>query len=142
MKQQLTTQQLARKLARDLRTNLTEAEKRLWQKLRNKQLMGYKFLSQHPLFYIWNNKVKFFISDFYCHALRLVIEVDGGIHELQEEYDRARTELLSVKNIKVIRFKNSDVINNINKVLIQIKNQVRASIPKRPPDNSRGAWWE
>jgi very-short-patch-repair endonuclease len=124
MKQELRPQQLARQLARNLRNNLTEAEKKLWEKLRKKQFMGYKFLSQHPIFYRNDAHLKFFIADYYCHDLMLIIEVDGGVHENQKEYDTTRTELLATKNIKVIRFKNEDVLNNINKVLIQIKKEI------------------
>ncbi len=120
----ITTQQIARQLARQLRNNPTEAEKVLWAKLRNKQFMGYKFLFQHPVFYKNNNWLKFFIADFYCHKLRLIIEVDGGVHETQKEYDHARTELLSLKNINVIRIQNIDVMENVNRVLINIKGQI------------------
>lgn len=99
--------------------------------------MGYKFLSQHPLFYKWNNKVKFFIEDFYCHKLKLVIEVDGGIHKNQKEYDIERTRYLSAKNMKVIRFQNKDVLENPNKILANIKKQLTSGI-NHPPVESGG----
>ncbi len=125
-KQRLRPQQIARQLACQMRANPTEAEKALWTKLKGKQFMDYKFLFQHPVFYKKDDRLKFFIADFYCHKLRLIIEVDGGVHESQKEYDQARTELLSLKKIKVIRFKNTDVLENINKVLICIKDQICA----------------
>ncbi len=115
---------MARQLARQLRNNATEAEKVLWDKIRNKQFMGLKFLFQHPVFYKMDDRLKFFIADFYCHQLRFIIEVDGGVHESQNEYDHARTELLRAKNIKVIRIKNEDIFNNINRVLINVKKQI------------------
>ena len=115
---------MARQLARRLRNNPTEAEKVLWKKLRNKQFMGYKFLFQHPVFYRNNNRLRFFIADFYCHKLRFIIEVDGGIHEIQKEYDQIRTEFLSLKKIKVIRVQNNEVLENVNRVLIHIKDQI------------------
>ena len=120
----MNKQQTARHLARQLRSNPTKAEKVLWEELRNKQFMGYKFLFQHPIFYKKDDGLKFFIADFYCHKLRLIIEVDGGIHENQREYDRIRTELLVSKEMKVIRFKNKEVLRNINKILICIKEQI------------------
>lgn len=124
IKQKLRTQQLARQLASDLRKNMTETEQVLWNKLRSRQFMGFKFLNQHPLFYNLNNRVKFFIADFYCHQIRLVIEVDGGIHETQEDYDILRSELLATKNIRVARIKNVELGENINKVLIRLKKQI------------------
>ena len=124
----LSPQQYARQRARKLRKTATEAEKILWRKLRNKQFMGYKFLFQHPVFYTTNNRIKFFIADFYCHRLLLIIEVDGGIHEQQKEYDKIRTELLVNKKYKLIRFSNEEVQNNINKVLIDLKKEVNKII--------------
>ena len=122
----LSPQQMARQLARRLRNNPTEAEKVLWEKLRDKKFMGYKFLFQHPVFYRDNNLLKFFIADFYCHKLRFIIEVDGGVHKNQKEYDQMRTERLSLKNIKVIRVQNTEVLENVNRVLICIKDQIGA----------------
>jgi len=120
----MTTAQLARKLARNLRNNPTEAEKLLWQKLRKRQFMEYKFLRQHPVIYRNNEKVNFFIADFYCHELRLIIEVDGEIHRKQEDYDDARTEILNMKKFYVKRFLNKAIFSNINKVLIETKKVV------------------
>jgi len=117
----MTAKQIATVLSRDLRKRMTNPEKVLWGKLRNKQFMGHKFLRQHPLFYQYYNKTKFFIADFYCKELRIVIEVDGGIHEKQKDYDKIRSEILEIQNnLKIIRFKNEDVINNINKILIDL----------------------
>lgn len=76
----MTVTQFARQLAREFRKNPTPAEKQLWTKLRGKHLLGLKFLFQHPIFYRYENKKRFFVADFYCHKLKLVIEVDGGIH--------------------------------------------------------------
>jgi very-short-patch-repair endonuclease len=75
-----TIGQLARKLAGDLRKNPIPAEKKLWIKLKNRQLLNLKFLRQHPIFYQYNNQKNFFIADFYCHEIRMVIELDGHIH--------------------------------------------------------------
>ena len=99
--------------ARELRQEMTPAEKLLWSRLRSKQLNGLKFRRQHPL--------GPFIADFYCAAHRLVVEVDGDIHDLQAERDAARTEQFEQHGYRVIRFRNEQVLNNIEDVLTAIK---------------------
>lgn len=103
------------KKAKELRKQETKAEKILWNKLNKNQLMGFQFRRQHPL--------NHFIADFYCHDLKLVIEVDGGIHQLPEnnEYDIERSEILSTYGIKVIRFSNDQVMKDIDNVIQHIK---------------------
>lgn len=97
-----------------LRTNMTEPEKRLWQILRNEQ-MGVKFRRQHGIGY--------YIADFYCVELQIVIEVDGESHSSDEAqaYDRARDGFMSSLGIFTLRIKNEDVMNNIDGVYQQIK---------------------
>jgi very-short-patch-repair endonuclease len=95
--------------ARQLRQQLTPAEACLWQAIRNRQLNGLKFRRQHP--------VGRFILDFYCPAYKLVIEVDGGIHLDRGEYDTARTKNLESYGHHVIRFKNEEVLNDLDRVL-------------------------
>jgi very-short-patch-repair endonuclease len=99
------------KRCRELRSSASNAEKRLWSCLRNRQLLGFKFRRQHP--------VGRFIVDFYCHEARLAIEIDGGQHaeEHQSAYDARRTELLQAKGIRVIRFWNNEVLQNLEGVL-------------------------
>lgn len=101
--------------ARVLRQNQTEAENLLWQKIRNKQINNLKFRRQHPL-----NK---YIADFYCHEKKLVIELDGSIHDGKEkkEDDFNRTYVLKEFDITVIRFRNEEVMNTIEFVVEQIK---------------------
>ncbi len=84
----------------------------MWQHLRNRRLFGLKFRRQHPL--------GRFILDFFCHKHLLVVEVDGGIHEFQSEHDEMRTEWLQQQGYRVVRFKNEDVISNIDGVLTEI----------------------
>jgi very-short-patch-repair endonuclease len=100
--------------ARELRRKATDAEKYLWSLLRNRQLAGYKFRRQHPL--------GRFVLDFYCHEAKLCVELDGGQHAetAQAEYDRERTAWLNQEGIRVIRFWNTDVLNNIEGVLQSI----------------------
>jgi len=89
---------------------MTTAEKILWDILRRKNLSGYKFLRQHPVFYrIDKNWTDFYIADFYCAKLRLIIELDGAIHESAVEYDNDRDLKLLSKGILVVRFKNEDM---------------------------------
>ena len=84
--------------------------------------MSYKFQRQYPIYFVLNNRERFFVADFYCHALQLVVEIDGGIHEEQKEYDYLRSEIMHAqKDLHVIRFKNEEVLNNINLVLIKLR---------------------
>ena len=99
--------------ARKLRKNLTPAEARLWSTLRNRQLEGLRFRCQHP--------VGNFILDFYCPACKLVVEVDGEIHDRQADYDDARTSKLAGYGYKVLRFSNKQVLNDLPGVLAKIK---------------------
>ena len=104
--------------AQFLRRNETKAEKLLWEKLRNNQLEGLKFRRQHP--------VNIYIADFYCHKFKLIIELDGDYHnqEEQKQKDEVRTEVLRLNGLKIIRFKNEEVEQDINQVLITIKNKI------------------
>ena len=101
-----------------LRRNETKAEKLLWEKLRNNQLGGLKFRRQHP--------VNIYIADFYCHKFKLIIELDGDYHnqEEQKQKDEVRTEVLRLNGLKIIRFKNEEVEQDINQVLTTIKNKI------------------
>jgi very-short-patch-repair endonuclease len=102
-----------RRRAKELRKQATPAEKILWEQLRNRQLHGLKFRRQHPI----GN----FIVDFYCPAQRLVVEIDGDLHRYQETEDQARKDLLEEKGYRVIRFWNSEVEENLERVLKIIK---------------------
>ena len=100
---------------RDLRNNATEAEVELWKYLRSSQLENRKFRRQHS--------VGAFILDFYCPAERLAVELDGAQHDTREgiEDDENRTAYLNEFGIKVLRFKNEVVFNDIDAVLAVIK---------------------
>jgi very-short-patch-repair endonuclease len=101
--------------ARELRKSMTPAEKILWKYLKNNKLGGFKFRRQHPL--------DIFIADFYCHQKKLIIELDGGVHDTAErmEYDDNRTFELEEKGFRVLRFRNEEIITNIEYVLSKIK---------------------
>lgn len=109
------------KRARELRQDMTEAEKLLWLNLRNRRFFNLKFLRQHPIIYeVFKNKPLYFIADFYCAEKKLVIEVDGKIHDFQKEYDLHREEILQSLNLSVLRIKNEEV-EDMRKVLEKIK---------------------
>jgi len=101
--------------ARALRKNQTNAEKSLWEILRGRRFYGYKFRRQHPI-------SKKYILDFFCVETNLAIELDGIHHQIKEQknYDEERTEELKLLGIKVIRFTNDEVLNNIEDVLKKI----------------------
>lgn len=96
-----------RKQARDLRQTGTDAERKLWQRLRAGRLSGLKFRRQHA--------IPPYIVDFYCEATKLVVELDGSQHS--EEVDRARTDFLVAKGLKVLRYWDNEVLQQIDAVL-------------------------
>ncbi|MCW3124123.1 MAG: leucyl-tRNA synthetase [Flavipsychrobacter sp.] len=102
-------------LRKDLKNNPTEAESILWQRLKANQL-GFKFRRQHI--------IGRFVPDFVCLSCKLIVEVDGKIHEQQKEEDAARTEYLEEKGYKVVRFTNEEIIANIDNVIDQIRQQL------------------
>jgi very-short-patch-repair endonuclease len=97
--------------ARELRKDQTVAERKLWSYLRNRRICGRKFRRQHPF--------KKYILDFYCDEIQLAVELDGSSHsgELNRQHDKERTDFLESCGIKVIRFYNSAVENDIYEVL-------------------------
>ena len=112
--------ELTRK-ARNLRNNMTRAEIILWSRIRLKQIDGYKFRRQYPILD--------FITDFYCHDLKLVIEVDGEVHTLpsQIETDKYRDKMLLNNGYHVIHFTNHEIETNLKHSLSRIK-QIIAEI--------------
>ena len=97
--------------ARELRKEATDTEKIFWNEiLKNKSFANLKFTRQKPIDY--------FIADFYCASLGLVIEVDGEVHKFQKVRDKERDDILVQKfGLKILRYKNEDVLNNTKKVL-------------------------
>jgi very-short-patch-repair endonuclease len=103
------------RLARNMRKNPTDAEQILWKNLRKFRSEGYVFRRQHP--------IDLFIADFYCHKIKLVIESDGEYHSnvQQLEYDDNRSGELERFGIEVIRFKNEEILNDIESVMSLIR---------------------
>ena len=95
--------------AKKLRKNQTDAEKKLWSKLRNKQLEGFKFRRQVP--------IGSFVADFVCYEGKVIIEVDGGQHASQTNQDEKRTRWFESQGYRVIRFWNNEVLSNFEGVL-------------------------
>ncbi len=108
-------------LARELRKSQTKEEAILWGLLRNRKFKGYKFLRQHPIIYTEMNRNLFFIADFYCHEMALVLEVDGKIHDHQKDYDIQRDLIIQQKGLRVLRIRNEEVNESINDVLSKIE---------------------
>lgn len=104
--------------AKELRNKMTDAESVLWESLRNKQFLGLKFRRQHP--------VSRFIVDFYCHKYKLVIELDGNIHDLSDvkTNDNNRENELKEFGLKILRLKNIEITNNLSKSLDKIKKEI------------------
>jgi very-short-patch-repair endonuclease len=95
--------------AREMRRKPTPAEAKLWDRLRNRQLDGTYWRHQSPILG--------YIADFYCAKQDLVVEVDGGYHADRIEYDRHRDEVMDRKGLRVLRFDNSDVLEDIDSVV-------------------------
>ena len=100
---------VAKNTARELRRRQTEGEGIFWEAVRNRRFMGKKFLRQHPILHDQFGKETFYVADFYCAEARLVVEIDGGIHEAQPNYDELRTIIITKLKYSVIRFKNAEV---------------------------------
>jgi very-short-patch-repair endonuclease len=117
---------------RGLRRNQTDAERRLWSQLRNKKLGGLKFFRQYS--------VGPYILDFYCPAQKFAIEIDGGQHAeaAQQHSDERRSEYLAMQKIRVLRFWNNEVLQNLEGVWAKITEEVNPTNPPQSPLNLRG----
>ncbi len=116
-----------KQFTQQLRENMTDAEKRLWWKIKMKQVKGLIFYRQKP--------IGEYIVDFYCPKAKLAIEIDGSHHFVGEtiEYDRIRDDYLSSLGLRVVRFTNTDVLKNIKGVLERIEGEIDRKIPLIPP---------
>jgi very-short-patch-repair endonuclease len=118
--------------ARELRRDMTPAEKKLWAALRRNQLDGLHFRRQQI--------IDGLIVDFYCHAAGLVVEVDGPVHEEQAEYDAERDRVLAARGLQILRVKNEEVMQNMERVLDQIRTACHTGadpLPSPPPTRGR-----
>ena len=112
--------------SRQLRKNLTDAEQFVWTKLRSRRLGGYKFRRQMP--------IGPYIVDFVCLEARLILELDGGQHTEQKDYDTARTQWFQSQGFEVLRFWNHEVLEDwesVEEVIYGRLEQRRALLEKR-----------
>ena len=98
--------------AKKLRREMTPAEKILWKHLRTNKLNGLHFRRQQIVYG--------YFADFYCHQHALIVEADGGIHELQKEYDAEREEYLIARGFQIIRFTNDEINKDLKSILQKI----------------------
>jgi very-short-patch-repair endonuclease len=106
-----------RHFARALRKHPTRAEDILWTQLRGSRFEGAKFRRQVP--------IDRYVVDFYCHAAKLVVELDGKQHEWFADYDSGRTEILERLGVRVIRFTNNEVCDDLDGVLARVGAELR-----------------
>ena len=111
-RKRMRTPLTAKQAALRLRKQMTPAERLLWERLRDRRADGLKFRRQHA--------IGPYIVDFYCAALRLVIEVDGGIHQATRQADAGRTKVLEERDCRILRFCNAQVLSEIDAVLESI----------------------
>jgi len=107
--------------SRQLRGNLTDAERKIWSKIRNDQIAGLRFYRQKPI----GN----YIVDFFCPKIKLVVEIDGGQHYemANEKRDKIRSDYLKSCRMHILRFSNLDVLNNIEAVIQKIYQEINPS---------------
>ncbi len=109
-----TVYQNIKQLARELRKHGTPSEKILWKHLRNRKLAGVRFLRQHP--------ICGYIADFYCPVLKLVIELEGSVHDEPEQrnFDRERFAEFRIRGFRVLRVRNEVVMADVQQVLDKV----------------------
>lgn len=123
-------------MARSLRKVMTPAEQCFWSAVRGRKLNGLHFRRQQ-----W---MEGFIADFYCEKLKLVVEVDGGVHERQKGYDRLRNAAIRKLGLQVMRFTNEEVMHRMDGVMSKImaltlpSGSVKTSLPRSPSPYGRG----
>ena len=118
-----------KQLARDLRSNLTDAERLLWRHLRSRRLADNKFRRQQV--------IGPYIVDFVCFERKLIVELDGGQHAESVAYDHRRTTFLTTAGFRVMRFWNNEVLGNTNSVLESIRAACELA-PSPPPSPTEG----
>ena len=118
------TEDRSKARARRLRRQSTDAERALWSKLRDRRLGGVRFRRQAP--------VGSYIADFVSHERKLIVELDGGQHDVRRAYDGRRTRWLESRGYKVLRFWNDDVLLRLAPVLEAIARELRESAPESP----------
>jgi very-short-patch-repair endonuclease len=112
---------IIKKTVRTLRKNQTKSETIFWSMVRGKKYLGLRFQRQYPIKYVFENVSSFFVADFYCHKLKLIIEIDGAIHDKIKDKDRIRDFIVAHYGYKVVRFSDKEIITCPQEVLDKIK---------------------
>ena len=107
--------------ARSLRKNMPDAERAFWHQVRNRRFRGMKFRRQVP--------VGPYFADFLCHEKKIIVELDGGQHVKQADYDYRRTVFIGKMGFRVIRFWDTDVLKNMNGVLMELEHALGVDDP-------------
>ena len=111
----------AKVVCRELRKNSTKAERIFWEVICNKKFYRKKFYRQYPIFHDITGKETFFVADFFCFDEKLIIELDGKYHRYRLQEDKERTKILDRLGLRVIRFSNEEITNNLEEVLLKLK---------------------
>ena len=119
-----------RDFARGLRQRQTDAERRLWARLRDRRLLGAKFTRQMP--------IGPYIVDFCCREAKLIVELDGGQHSARAAYDAGRTAFLQALGYRVLRFWDNEALSNTDGMLQRIAEALRTARPSPRPSPQRG----
>ena len=109
------------RLSRDLRRRMTKAERIFWETVRGRRFLGKKFSRQYPIFHEGSGSYAFYIVDFYCHEHRIAVELDGSSHDGKKDDDTERSEIIQAAGVRVSRFRNEEVEENIAGVLQHLK---------------------
>ena len=121
---------MTKQIARTLRKNPTAAEQELWKRLRRRQVYGHKFRRQFP--------IGGYVLDFVCLERKLVVELDGGGHAKQKEYDEFRTLWLEAQGFVVLRFWNSEIFREVEGILEKIGDALRSTPTPHLPHKGGG----
>lgn len=116
--------------AKQLRSNMTDAEQQLWRQLRAKRFAEYKFRRQVPM--------QRYIADFVCFDKKLIIELDGGQHAAQQYYDKKRDQFFAEQGFRMLRFWNNEVLGNMEGVLQVIFAAIFTPLPNPSPTRGEG----
>ena len=128
LRQRIVPTAQSRTRAKELRRQLTPPEKKLWAAIKSKKLNNLHFRTQHPL--------GSFIADFYCHAPRLVVEIDGNQHQGDQlNHDKHRDQWMQAQGLTVLRFHARDVFNNLQSVLDTIAHTAQTCQAQRAKEN-------
>jgi very-short-patch-repair endonuclease len=112
--------------AQFMRKTPTEAEAAFWEIVRGRKINGKKFHRQFPVKFKYENQNRFFFADFYCPESSLIVEIEGGVHQSQIDYEELRAHIINGLGLRVIRFSNEDVLQNLENVIRILEEETKA----------------